>query len=73
MTDRRFSRYIKERSLRLYAHGNEKIGFGKMFAKEKSHLFYHEKVKAGEKNPQSGEKYAPGHIVSRGISRDSPS
>lgn len=65
-----FHGIIKSVLFGLYARGR-RIGFGKMYAKEKSHLFYHEKVEGREKRLHKVERnmLLPRHI---GLAGDIP-
>ncbi len=40
----------------MFVHANEKVGFGKMFAKEKSHLFYDVNVNGNDKHMHKVER-----------------
>jgi heptosyltransferase I len=60
-----FHGIIKSAIFGLYARGR-RIGFGKMYAKEKSHLFYHERVEGKERRLHKVERnmLLPRHIGS---------
>lgn len=59
-----FHGIIKSTLLSLYARGRKRIGFGKMYAKEKSHLFYHEQVNGSDKRLHKVERnmLIPRHV-----------
>ena len=40
----------------MMAHGKKKIGFGDMFAKEKSHFFYHNRINGSDKRMHKVER-----------------
>jgi heptosyltransferase I len=59
-----FHGIAKSTFLSLYARGTKRIGFGKMYAKEKSHLFYHEKVNGDNRRLHKVERnmLIPRHV-----------
>lgn len=59
-----FHGIIKSALLSLYVRGGKRIGFGKMYAKEKSHLFCHEKVEGKDKRLHKVERnmLIPRHV-----------
>ncbi len=51
-----FHGIIKSAMLSMFVRGERRVGFGKAFAKEKSHLFYQEKVEAYDKRIHKVER-----------------
>jgi len=51
-----FHGIIKSALFTVLAHGARKVGFGKIYAKEKSHLFYDETITAGNKRIHKVER-----------------
>ena len=51
-----FHGIIKSAIFSMLAKGKRRIGFGKMYAKEKSHLFYGEKITANDKRMHKVER-----------------
>lgn len=51
-----FHGIIKSALLSMLAPGQRRVGFGKIFAKEKSHFFYHERIEAEEKRLHKVER-----------------
>ncbi len=64
-----FHGIMKSTFFSLYAKGRKRIGFGKMYAKEKSHLFYHEKVEGVDRRLHKVERnmLLPRHIGTNGV------
>jgi len=63
-----FHGIIKSTILSRYARGQKRIGFGKMYAKEKSHLFYDERVNGSDKRLHKVERnmLIPRHVGASG-------
>ena len=51
-----FHGILKSTFFGLYARGRKRIGFGRMFAKEQSHFFYHERVEGDHKRLHKVER-----------------
>ncbi len=51
-----FHGIIKSTILSMFTRGGRRVGFGRMYAKEKSHLFYHERVEGTDRRLHKVER-----------------
>ena len=62
-----FHDIIKSALFSLYARGQRRVGFGSMYAKEKSHLIYHDRVEGADRRLHKVERNM---LLSRRIGAD---
>jgi lipopolysaccharide heptosyltransferase I len=64
-----FHGIIKSTILSMCARGGKRVGFGRMYAKEKSHLFYHDRVEGVDRRLHKVERnmLLPRHLGARDI------